>query len=317
MTAGFAETGPEGPAGTDRPAPQPPLPEAAPPPPPPPPTGAWSAPGYGTGGFPPVLPPAPPRPRRSPLLTVLVVLLALVVVGQAAFMVVVERQLAAANRKLDAQAAAQDRQVRDVGGRLRTLEQQAAKTLDPQAVAQAVLPAVFKITVPDGTATAFAIGTTTDGTDLLTNYHVVETLWHSGGRTATVDHDNQRFPVQVVKVDAANDVALLHANAKFPRITPATGTVVAGTPVVAIGAPQGFEQSVSGGMVSALRTDIPGEAGKTVIQFDAAINPGNSGGPLVNAQKQVIGIVQASLNGEGLHIAIPISAACQSFNGLC
>jgi putative serine protease PepD len=304
MTAGFAETGPTGPAGTDRPAPQPPLPEPAPPP-----TAAW--------GFPPVPPPVPARPRRSPLLVVLVVLLALVVVGQAAFMIVVERQLAAANRKLDAQTATQDKQVRDVDGRLRTLEQQAAKTLDPQAVAQAVLPAVFKITVPDGTATAFAIGTTTNGTDLLTNYHVVEGLWNSGGRTATIDHDNQRFTVQVVKVDAANDVALLHASGKFPRIAPATGTAAVGTPVVAIGAPEGFEQSVSGGVVSALRTDIPGEAGKTLIQFDAAINPGNSGGPLVNAQKQVIGIVQASLNGEGLHIAIPISVACQSFAGLC
>src|SRR5262249_21162291 len=162
------------------------------------------------------------------------------------------------------------------------------------SVAQAVLPSVFKITVPDGTATAFAIGTGSNGTDLLTNYHVVQGVWNQGQRTAQIDHDNQRFTVTIVRVDADNDVALLHTSAKFPRIAAATGPVIPGTQVVVIGAPQGFEQSVSGGVVSSLRTDVPGQAGKTLIQVDAAINPGSSGGPLVNAQKQVIGIVEES-----------------------
>jgi putative serine protease PepD len=200
---------------------------------------------------------------------------------------------------------------------VQTLERQAAKNLDAASVAQSVLPSVFKITVPNGSATAFAIGTSTNGTDLLTNYHVVQAMWNQGQRTATIDHDNLRFPVTVVRVDPDNDVALLHSNEKFPRIAVATGTVAAGTPVVALGAPQGFEQSVSGGVVSSLRTDVPGQAGKKLIQFDAAVNPGNSGGPLVNAQKQVIGIVEESFSGEGLHFAIPISVACTSFSGLC
>jgi S1-C subfamily serine protease len=202
-------------------------------------------------------------------------------------------------------------------GRTKTLEQQAEKTLDASAVAQAVLPSVFKMIVPEGTATAFAIGTTTTGTDLLTNYHVVEGMWRRGEHTATIEHNNLRFPVQVVRVDQENDLALLHSTEKFPRITPSTAAVTPGMQVVALGAPKGYEQSVSSGLVSALRTDVPGDAGKTFIQFDAAINPGNSGGPLVNAQKQVIGVVRANLLGEGLNIAIPISVACRSFSGLC
>jgi putative serine protease PepD len=314
MTAGFAESGPAGPAGgpgpaeTDRPGPQPP-PMA--------PTSAWPAPGYGTGALPPVPPTMPPPSRRSSLPMTLAIVLAVVVVAQVAILVFVERQLSDANRKIDALSASQDRRLRDVSGRVQTLERQAAKTLDAASVAQAVLPSVFKITVPDGSATAFAIGTTTTGTDLLTNFHVVQTLWNQGQRSATIDHDNLRFPVQIVRVDEENDVALLHATEKFPRIAVGTGSVAPGTSIVAIGAPQGFEQSVSGGVVSSLRTDVPGQAGKTLIQFDAAINPGNSGGPLVNAQKQVIGIVEESFNGEGLHFAIPISVACTSFSGLC
>jgi len=331
MTAGFTETGPTvpapgpDPAGSDHPGPQPSRPDVAPPtsawpagpdhPGPQPPTSAWPAPGYPTGSFPPV-PPARAG-RRSPLQIGVIVVLALLVVAQAAFLVVVERQLASANHKIDSLAGTEDKRLGDVDGRVRTLEQQAAKTLDAQAVTQASLPSVFKITVPDGTATAFAIGTTSTGTDLLTNYHVVEGLWNAGQRTAQIDHDNQRFAVQVVKVDPDNDLALLHSAQKFPRIAPAKGQITVGTPVVVIGAPQGFEQSVTGGVVSALRTDVPGQAGKTLIQFDAAINPGNSGGPLVNAQKQVIGIVEETFSGEGLHFAIPITTACTSFSGLC
>src|SRR5947209_5262697 len=202
MTAGFADTGPAGGPDAERVAPQPPRIE--------PPTAGWPAPGYSTGAFPPVPPgpvaPGTARTRRSPLLIVLVVLLGVLVVAQAAFLVLVEGQLADANRKIDGLAGTQDKRLHDVTGRVQTLEQQAAKTLDVQAVTQAVLPSVFKITVPDGTATAFAIGTTSSGTDLLTNYHVVETLWNQGQRTAEINHDNQRFPVTVVRVDPDNDL---------------------------------------------------------------------------------------------------------------
>jgi putative serine protease PepD len=214
MTAGFTETGPTGPApgpdptGSDHPGPQSPRPDAAPPtsawpagsdhpgPQSPTsgwpagsdhadrqsPTSGWPASGYPTGSLPPV--PSAPAGRRSPLQIGIIVVLALLVVAQAAFLVVVERQLASANHKIDSLAGTEDKRLGDVSGRVQTLEQQAAKTLDAQAVTQASLPSVFKITVPDGTATAFAIGTTSTGTDLLTNYHVVEGLWTAGQRTA-------------------------------------------------------------------------------------------------------------------------------------
>ena len=326
MTAGNASTGPVGP--DDR-APYEPDTGPLPPRPNAPvssPTGGWPAvsPGYPqTSSFPPVSsgPLGPPQHRagRSPVLPILVGLLALLVVAQGAFLIYLNGQLSTARHKLSTVGPNDRRDIGTLKDRIAALEQQAAKSMDVTAVATAVLPSVFRIDVPEGTATAFAIGKPSGGgTDMLTNYHVVQGLWRSGKRDASIEHDNQRFPVHVVRVDPGNDLALLHADAKFPATTVASNQVQPGTPVVLIGAPLGLAQSVTSGVVSAIRNDIPGDAGKTFIQFDAAINFGNSGGPVVNAQKQVVGVAAAKANGsEGIGLAIPISVACQSFSGIC
>jgi len=64
--------------------------------------------------------------------------------------------------------------------------------------------------------------------------------------------------------------------------------------VLVIGNPLGITQTVTNGIVSALkRTVSEGQGGATIhnaIQTDAAINPGNSGGALVDLQGNVVGI---------------------------
>ena len=47
-----------------------------------------------------------------------------------------------------------------------------------------------------------------------------------------------------------------------------------------------FNQTVTGGMVSAVNRNVETSTGVKVnlIQTDAAINPGNSGGPLINTR---------------------------------
>jgi putative serine protease PepD len=83
--------------------------------------------------------------------------------------------------------------------------------------------------------------------------------------------------------------------------------------VVVVGSPLGLEQSVASGVISALRDT----ADEPMVQFDAAINPGNSGGPVINAQRQVVGIATAKAqNAEGIGLAIPIAVACRSL-GSC
>ena len=69
--------------------------------------------------------------------------------------------------------------------------------------------------------------------------------------------------------------------------------------VFAIGNPFGLDQSLTTGIISALKRHLPTEGGReiaNVIQTDAAINPGNSGGPLLDSAGRVIGVNTAILS---------------------
>jgi S1-C subfamily serine protease len=84
--------------------------------------------------------------------------------------------------------------------------------------------------------------------------------------------------------------------------------------VVAIGNPFGLGQTVTSGIVSALRRTGLGIKGyEDFIQTDAAINPGNSGGALVNLRGELVGIntaiVGPSGGNVGIGFAIPATMA--------
>jgi serine protease Do len=79
--------------------------------------------------------------------------------------------------------------------------------------------------------------------------------------------------------------------------------------VFAIGSPEGLQNSVTMGVVSALARQPDPSKSLTYIQTDAPINPGNSGGPLVDMNGSVVGINTFILSegggSEGLGFAIP------------
>lgn len=86
-----------------------------------------------------------------------------------------------------------------------------------------------------------------------------------------------------------------------------------GQSALAIGNPFGLDQSLTTGVISALKRRMPTAAGReiaNVIQTDAAINPGNSGGPLLDSAGRVIGvntaIISPSGTSAGIGFAIPI-----------
>lgn len=148
---------------------------------------------------------------------------------------------------------------------------------------------------------------------VLTNAHVVE-----GADEINVKlTDKREFRARVMGVDARTDLALLKIDATgLPRVTlgdPAKLRV--GDWVVAIGAPFGFENSVTAGIVSAKGRSLPQENFVPFIQTDVAINPGNSGGPLFNLKGEVVGInsqIYSRTGGfMGLSFAIPIDVAMQ------
>lgn len=262
----------------------------------------------------------PYRPARTShrhsVLAVFVVVLFLVAGAEGFYLYDLNNRLDTANRHIAADAADESKTDSALQARIKALEKVTAGSLDSTAVATAVLPSVFRVDAGDFTGTAFAVGKAPGGggTDLLTNYHVVQSIYEKGTREAALERDGQRFPVKIIQVDTKNDLALLESTENFHRLTTAAAQVEPGSPIVVIGAPLGLAQSVTTGVVSAVRNDFPGEGGKTFIQFDAPINPGNSGGPVVNAQKQVVGIASAKAqDAEGIGLAIPISVACHSF----
>jgi serine protease Do len=85
--------------------------------------------------------------------------------------------------------------------------------------------------------------------------------------------------------------------------------------VVAIGQPEGLNESVTQGIISAKhRTGVSSpESYQDFLQTDAAINPGNSGGPLLSLQGEVIGVNSAIISESGgfmgIGFAIPSTMA--------
>ena len=146
---------------------------------------------------------------------------------------------------------------------------------------------------------------------VLTNAHVVR-----DAKQVTVKlSDRREFSAKVLGSDPTTDIAVLKIDAKgLPTVTLGDPSAVqVGDWVLAIGAPYGFEQSATQGIVSAKGRSLPGDGVVPFIQTDAAVNPGNSGGPLFDAGGRVIGINAQiySQNGgfQGLAFAIPVDVA--------
>ncbi|MBQ0900932.1 S1C family serine protease [Micromonospora sp. U21] len=275
--------------------------------------GAPGQPGWPTAAPPPA---ARPTRRRWPALlaTLAVVVLAAVAGVQAYQLDRLGDRLADTDRRL---AQAQDGDGTRLDGlekRAETLEKQAGAAFNPEAVASAVLPSVFRVRAGEFTGTAFAVGKPANGggTNLFTNFHVIEAVWDGGGRQVFLERTDQRFPATIVKVDKANDVAQLRTSGKFTGLVTAPAAAKSGQQIVVVGAPLGLEDSVTTGVVSALRAAQGGSG--PAIQFDAPINPGNSGGPVINGSKQVVGIATAKArDAEGIGLAVPIKVACDGF----
>lgn len=146
---------------------------------------------------------------------------------------------------------------------------------------------------------------------ILTNAHVVD----KADEVTVKLTDKREFKAKVIGIDKLTDVAVLKIEAKdLPTVK--IGNIQnshVGDWVVAIGAPFGFENTVTAGIISAKSRALPDEGYVPFLQTDVAINPGNSGGPLFNLNGEVIGInsqIYSRSGGyQGLSFAIPIDVA--------
>jgi serine protease Do len=170
----------------------------------------------------------------------------------------------------------------------------------------------FEPSMRQRTAQSLGSGIVIDATGrVLTNEHVVR-----GAETITVTlADGRDLAAKLVGADPNNDIAVLQLqDAKdIPWVPPGSSSgLFVGEPVIAIGNPFGFSNTVTTGVLSAVDRSLRSEE-KTYhgfLQTDASINPGNSGGPLLNAEGELIGINTAIYQGaEGIGFAIPIDVA--------
>ncbi|GIF66897.1 hypothetical protein Ais01nite_49320 [Asanoa ishikariensis] len=244
----------------------------------------------------------------------LVVVLAGVVAYQAVRIEQLGDRLASNERvQADEQAQAAGR-FDGLDGRATDLEKRLGAAFNPEAISSAALPSVFRVAAGDVTGTAFAVGKPASGgkTNMITNFHVVEDVYEAGGRQVFLERDSKRYAATIVAVNKAADVAHLRTSTKINGLVTAKGTVKSGQQIVVVGAPLGLSDSVTTGVVSAVR-ELP-ESNGPMIQFDAPINPGNSGGPVINSAKQVVGIATAKAqDAEGIGLAVPIKVACDAF----
>ena len=147
---------------------------------------------------------------------------------------------------------------------------------------------------------------------VLTNNHVAG----SATKISIKLNDGREFEGKLVGTDSRIDVALVSFESKDSTIPVAklgdSDKVQPGDICLAFGAPLGYSQSVTQGIVSAVgRNESQMSSISDYIQTDAAINQGNSGGPLVNTYGEVIGIntwiASQSGGSQGLGFAIPIN----------
>jgi hypothetical protein len=135
----------------------------------------------------------------------------------------------------------------------------------------------------------------------LTAWHVVadaRSVW-------AVFADGQRVEVTgCIDHDGVRDLALLKLKKRMPhrQATLSRELQAVAARVYVIGAPKGYDFSISDGLISQIRS----VNGLLQYQVSCPISPGNSGGPILNQRGEVIGIAAwTKADAQNVSFAIP------------
>jgi putative serine protease PepD len=210
---------------------------------------------------------------------------------------------------LEQQVRAQQQAIAALQTQIAALQSRQAAEVDWSAVAAAVEPSVFTIETGDVLGSAWVAHADSNGSDLVTNYHVVAEAYSAGTATVQVKHKDSTITGTIVRVDPNDDLAIIHVAARLIPLTSVAIRPKVGARVMAVGSPLGLDGTISVGVVSGYRS----LEGSDYMQFSAPISPGNSGGPVVDDQGHVLAVASAKLVGTGveaLSLGIPVQTAC-------
>jgi S1-C subfamily serine protease len=168
-----------------------------------------------------------------------------------------------------------------------------------------VQPSVVTVLVRKDGARGEGSGVVWDAHTVVTNNHVVEGV----SRVELALASGERLDARVGARDPRTDLAIVKVpDRSLPPATFARSLPTVGELVIALGAPLGFENSVTAGIVSGVGRSIP-SGGRTpglvgLIQTDAPISPGNSGGALVDGRGRVVGLNVAFIPPQARAVSI-------------
>ena len=151
-----------------------------------------------------------------------------------------------------------------------------------------------------GEITGFGSGVVLPNGSVVTNCHVVK-----NASQLKVRSNKNKFPAVLQYSDLDRDVcSLFIVGLNAPAVViGSTKMLKVGAKVFAIGAPKGFELTLSDGIVSSLREFEGGH----IIQTNAAISPGSSGGGLFDENGALVGLTTFFFKeGQSLNFAVPV-----------
>jgi serine protease Do len=152
----------------------------------------------------------------------------------------------------------------------------------------------------DGVVTGLGTGffVSRDGTGV-SNYHV----FREGSRFFIKTIDQRQFSVeQIIAENEQSDYIIFKVslnNENVHYLTLNNMVPQQGEEIFVIGNPSGLENTVTKGIVSAIRSR---NSENDLIQIDAAISPGSSGSPVCNMSGNVIGIATFKILIEGCEL---------------
>lgn len=137
---------------------------------------------------------------------------------------------------------------------------------------------------------------------IVTNFHVVD-----GASEIKVKAGQSLLHIEgIIHADKTNDLVILKVKAF--KLTPLhlglLNKLKIGEKVYVISSPKGFENTISDGILSGIRTI---EDRTKVLQLTAPVSPGSSGGPVFNENGEVVGVVTFLVKeAQNLNFAMPI-----------